>query len=100
MCVALALMGMALAWWLWPQPPKATSREAQDHIKRLYTACNRKDPAQLAAVAHKVEEFAAAGTLTEAEEAHFRSIIGMAVAGDWASAEDAAFRFAKAQVNR
>ena len=88
-----------LVWW--PgcrQYPAVTSRDALYQMQLLYAAANTKDPTRLAKVEAGVGKLTREGKLSPAEQEAFGTIIGQARAGDWAGAEQAAFRFAKDQV--
>jgi hypothetical protein len=92
---------LLLVWW--PgcrQYPAVSSKEGLYLMKLLYSATNTKDNVRLTKVEEGVEKAARAGALTPPEQAAFAKIIGMARNGDWANAENSAFRFAQDQVNQ
>ena len=78
--------------------PRVTSRESLDFIKQVYTACNTRNPARLAACQTKLQELVAEGQLSESEQASFRSILDSAQSGDWEAAQRSSLQFARDQV--
>lgn len=98
--VLTALAVAAVVVW-WPgcrQYPPVTSKESLGLMKLLYAACNTRDEARLGKVEQGVEKLTRDGKMTPGERAGFAHVIGKARAGDWAAAEDAAFKFAQDQV--
>jgi hypothetical protein len=92
---------VAVFWW--PgcrQYPPVSSPESLTLMRRLYTACNTRDPQRLAGVEQRLAELEQDGKVTPEEKAGFERIIGMARAGDWEDAEKAAFKFAQDQVGQ
>lgn len=78
--------------------PRVTSRESLDFIKQVYTACNTRNQERLTVCRQKLDELAASGELSEAEQESFRSIISSAESGDWASAQRSSLQFARDQM--
>lgn len=89
-----------LAWSGCRQYPTVSSRESMNLVKSLYTACNTRDSERLSKVEQKLDMLVREDKVTPAEQAAFRRIISLAQAGDWASAERAAHRFAQDQIGR
>jgi hypothetical protein len=95
------LIPLLVIWW--PgcrQYPAVSSRESLELMKLLNTACNTRDPKRLAGVEKGVEKLTREGKMPPEERAGFDRIIGMAKAGKWEEAEQAAFRFAQDQVGQ
>ncbi len=99
--VLLLSVPLTVIWW--PgcrQYPAVTSQESLQHMKLLYAACNTRDTQTLDRVEKGVERLTQEGMLSPAEQQAFARIIGMAKAGDWERAEQAAFKFAQDQVGQ
>ena len=97
----LLAVPLLLIWW--PgcrQYPAVTNKESLHLMEALYTACNTKDVKRPAAVEAGLAKLGRVGKLTPAEKAGFDGVVGKAKAGDWAAAEDAAFKFAEDQVGQ
>ena len=97
----LLTVPLVIVWW--PgcrQYPPVSSEESLGLMKLLYSACNTKDTARLAKVEAGVEKATNEGRLNAEEQKAFAKIIGMAKAGDWKDAENAAYKFAQDQVGR
>lgn len=98
---ALGVLAILVTVVWWPgcrQYPAVTSPEALQTMKLLYAACNTKDTNRLREVEKRIDGLARDGKLSDAEQKAFSKIVTMANAGDWQSAEAAAFRFAQDQV--
>jgi hypothetical protein len=78
-------------------PPKMSSPEVAGLAKRLYTACNTKNPEWLANARQQLDQMVLEGELEPAEQQRFERIFDMAAAGRWEEAEKATFRFMQAQ---
>lgn len=92
---------LAIIWWpSCRRYPAVSSEQSLYLMKLLYTACNTRDSARLATVKQGVEKLCREGKMTPAEKECFDEIIGMAKAGRWQDAEQAAFKFAQDQVGR
>ena len=78
--------------------PKVTSRESQEFIKQVYTACNTKDAKRLAACEERFAELKSKEKIGKEEINSFQRVLEMASKGDWESAQDMALQFAKDQV--
>lgn len=100
--VAGILACLVVVVW-WPgcrQYPPVSSRENLDLIKLVYAACNTRNSARLANAERRLEIATRQHAITPDEESAFRKILGLARAGDWKTAESAAFQFAKDQVGQ
>lgn len=82
------------------QYPPVSSKESLDLIKLVYTACNTKSAKRLDVAQKRIDAASRDGKLSPEEEAGFRKILGIAAAGDWRSAEAAAYRFAQDQLGQ
>ena len=80
------------------QHPKATSRESLEFIKQVYTACNTKDSKRLALCDERLAELQAEEKISKEEVKSFKRVLEIASKGDWESAQDIAFQFAKDQI--
>jgi len=80
------------------QHPKATSRESLEFIKQVYTACNTKDSKRLALCEKRLAELQSEDKISKEEVKSFRRVLEIASKGDWESAQDIAFQFAKDQI--
>lgn len=78
-------------------PPKMTSPEVAGLAKRLYTACNTKNPKWLGDARQQFDQMVLDGELEPAERQRFERIFDTAAAGRWEEAEKETFRFMKAQ---
>lgn len=78
--------------------PRVTSRESLEFIKQVYTACNTRNPERLKVCRVKLDELVAQSQLSESEQESFRSIIRIAEAGDWDSAQRSSLQFARDQI--
>lgn len=92
---------LAIIWWPGCREyPAVSSEESLYLMKLLYTACNTKDPVQLARVEEGVQKATREGKLSPPEQEAFAKIIGMAREGEWEDAQQAAFKFAQDQVGQ
>ncbi len=80
------------------QHPKATSRESLEFIKQVYTACNTKNAQRLAACKERLAELQLEEKVSKEEIKSFQRVLAIASNGDWDSAQNLAFQFAKDQV--
>ncbi|MBX9627632.1 MAG: hypothetical protein K2X82_27775 [Gemmataceae bacterium] len=97
----MLLIPLLVVWW--PgcrQYPAVSSRESLSLMQLLYTACNTRDEKRLADAEKGVEKLTREGKMTAEERAGFDRIIGMARAGKWEDAEQAAFKFTQDQVGQ
>lgn len=78
--------------------PQASSRETIHLLSALRTACSAERPDRLAEVREQVEEAYGDQRLSDAEYEKFIQIIETADAGEWEAAEQACFRFQRAQL--
>ena len=76
--------------------PQMTSGETMHLLTALRTACSVRSDEHLEAVRQKVDESHQAGRLSDADHDKISEIIETAAAGDWEAAEQACFRFQKA----
>jgi len=98
---ALLLLALPLLVVWWPgcrQYPPVSSKESLELMKLLYSACNTKDEKRIAKVEEGIEKLTREGKMAPAERESFDKIIGLARAGNWEKAEEAAFKFAQDQV--
>jgi hypothetical protein len=96
---AVLAVPIVIVWW--PgcrQYPPVTSRESLSLMRLLNTACNTKDAVRLAKAEKQFQSLDRAGKLAPKERAAFESIISHAKAGDWESAETAAYKMAEDQI--
>ena len=96
--VVLAIPLLIVWWPAWRQYPPVTSPESLQAMKLLYTACNTKDPVRLKQVEKQVQKLDQEKKLAPAEQAAYAKILALANAGEWESAQKAAFKFAQDQV--
>lgn len=97
----LALLTVALLAVWWPgcrQYPPVSSKESLALMKLLYAACNTRDEKRLTEVERRLADLERTGKVGPEEKGGYDRIIGLARGGDWAGAEDAAFKFAQDQV--
>ena len=80
------------------QHPKATSRESLEFIKQVYTACNTQDSKRLASCEERLAELQSEEKISKEEVKSFKRVLEIASKGDWESAQDIAFQFAKDQI--
>lgn len=80
------------------QHPKATSRESLEFIKQVYTACNTKNAKRLAACEERLAQLESEEKISKEEIKSFQRVFAIASNGDWESAQNLAFQFAKDQV--
>lgn len=78
--------------------PRVTSRESLDLIKQVYTACNTRNTERLSKCKQAISELSENGQLSEAEKSSFQSIVDLAEAGDWQTAQAESLQFARDQV--
>jgi hypothetical protein len=78
-------------------PPKMTSPEVAGLAKRLYTACNTKNPQWLGDARQQFDQMVLDGELEPAERQRFERIFDTAAAGRWEQAEKETYRFMQAQ---
>ncbi len=78
--------------------PAVSTRESQDFIKQVYTACNTQNVERLTACETKLTELKSAGHVSEAEHTAFSKIIATAKQSDWSAAQSQALRYAQDQV--
>ena len=99
----MGLLAVPLAVIWWPgcrEYPVATSIASYGLMEALYTACNTKNRDYLSRVEGQVDQATKYGKLSTLEHDSFHRIIGMARAGEWAQAEQAAYQFADDQRGR
>lgn len=97
-CLAVLAVIVFATWWSQRKIyPPATSAQSMLLIKKLYTACNLKDPKLLATFETQLAASQSAQQVTPAEFAAFSEIASTAKAGDWKKASGQAFRFARDQ---
>ena len=78
--------------------PQASSSETIHLLSALRTACSAQRPDRLAEVREQVEEAYEEQRLSDAEYKKLLQIIETASAGEWEEAEQACFRFQRAQL--
>jgi len=78
--------------------PKATSRESMDFIKQVYTACNTKDLKRLALCEERLAELQSEEKISKEEVKSFKRVLEIALKGQWESAQDIAYQYAKDQI--
>ena len=76
--------------------PQMSSAHTMHLLTALRTACSAKSPEHLEQVRQRVEEARHDERLSDAEYDKITEIVETAAAGDWQSAEQACFRFQKA----
>lgn len=90
-----------LVWWpSFRSYPAATSPQSMYLMKLLYTACNLEDEQRLAKVEREVQQAANQNQMSSAEQQAFERIVGLAQAGNWNDAQQAALKFSQDQVGR
>ena len=80
------------------QHPKATTRDAMDFIKQVYTACNTKNSKRLAACEERMIELESANKISKDEIKSFRRVLDMAAKEDWEASQALALQYAHDQV--
>lgn len=96
-CLNLWLLLMIIFAAGCSRSPKVTSPVGLELIKALYTACSSKNMERLAKVTSALETAKEKGEVSEAEFVEFSRIIELAKSGQWTTAADASWAFAKAQ---
>lgn len=76
--------------------PKMSSVETMRLLTALRTACSAESTEHLEKVRQRVEQMRQDQRLSDAEYEKLREILETAAAGDWEAAEQACFRFQKA----
>jgi hypothetical protein len=78
--------------------PQTSNPDTIRLIAALRTACSARSAERLAAVRQRIEAEHQAQRLSDAEFAALREIVEMGERGDWQQAEQACYRFQRAQV--
>ena len=77
--------------------PSDQMRENRKAFEMLLTAITLRNPKELEKDAGRIEGRHAAGQLSDSSHSDLQEIIGKARAGDWADAEEQAYKFREAQ---
>jgi hypothetical protein len=80
--------------------PPAVQIENLALVASLRTACSAKNEEWLGGVERAITARHAAGSMSDAEKAHFEKLIDRAKGGDWQGAEKQCYQFERAQLNR
>jgi hypothetical protein len=92
----VALVSIAMTAVGCERMPPMSSAHTMHLLTALRTACSVKSPERLEEVRQRVEQSHQGGRLSDAEYDKISAIIATAAAGDWEGAEQACFRFQKA----
>ncbi|MHC5541511.1 hypothetical protein ACYOEI_25095 [Singulisphaera rosea] len=77
--------------------PTDRERENRKSLEMLLTAITLRNPKELEKDAGRIDERHASGQLSDSRHSDLQEIIGKARAGDWADAEERAYKFREAQ---
>ena len=95
-CFVVSLLFAVATFGGCERMPTMTSGETMRLLTAMRTACSAKSPEHLEEVRQKVEEARQDKRLSDAEYEKLTEIIATANAGNWEAAEQACFRFQKA----
>lgn len=97
--VVLLAVPLVIIWWPGCREyPPASSPEALEVMKLVYTACNTRSEQRLTEAEKKASQLAQEGKLSAQEQALIGEWITKARAGGWDEVADAAFRYFEDQV--